>query len=294
MQTKEKIVLNKFGFYSLQKKPSLTELKKYYAKKYYQVDRTTYQKVYSKEEILYINNKIEQKYLLIQKLLSKKNRNPRLLDVGCGEGFALSFFNKLNWDVMGLDFSKFGLMTHNPNMEKQFIDGDLYDNIKTLKAKKDKFDLIWAGNILEHVLDPMQLLINCYDLASKNGILMIEVPNDFSTIQIELKKRKLINNDYWIILPDHISYFNKEGLVNICSKANWRIKKIITDFPIDFNLFNPNANYVVNKKNGKGAHLQRLQIDNLMHRISIKKTNKFYEAMADLGLGRSIIGIFKK
>lgn len=94
--------------------------------------------------------------------------------------------------------------------------------------------------------------------------------------------------------PEHVSYFNKEGLVNICKKTNWNVQKIIGDYPIEFNLFNPNANYVMDKKTGAGAHLQRLRIDNLMHKISIEKTNRFYEALGDMGLGRSIIGIFKK
>ena len=157
-----------------------------------------------------------------------------------------------------------------------------------------KFDLVWLGNVLEHVLDPLQLLIDCYNIASDKGLLLIEVPNDFSKLQLELKKQKLIDKDFWVLSPDHISYFNKEGLINICKKANWNTEKIIADFPIDFNLFNPNANYVMDKKAGKGAHLQRIRINNLMHQISIEKTNKYYEALADFGMGRQITAICKK
>jgi 2-polyprenyl-3-methyl-5-hydroxy-6-metoxy-1,4-benzoquinol methylase len=287
------VKLNKFGFYSLQKKPSEVKLKKYYADKYYQGNKASYKKIYLKEELEHIDNKIEQKYLLAKGSLPKGKRL-KILDVGCGEGFCLSYFKKKGWEILGLDFSKFGLSAHNPHLEKYMMSGDIYHNLKTLKAGRERFDLIWLDNVLEHVLDPLKLLVDCHDLTSDTGLLIVEVPNDFSKLQAELKKLKMIKKDFWVTSPDHISYFNKEGLINICRKAGWNNKKTISDFPIDFNLFNPNSNYIENEKTGNGAHLQRVRIDNLMHRISAEKTNKYYEALADLGLGRQIIAIFKK
>lgn len=285
--------LNKFGFYSLQKKPSDAELKKYYSDKYYQEDKASYRKTYPKEEKIYINNKIGQKYLLMQDLLPK-DKKLKILDIGCGEGFCLSYFHKKNWEVLGLDFSKFGLIVHNPDLKRFIIDGDIYENIEVLKKRGKKFDLIWLDNVLEHVLDPLKLLTDCYSLTSGNGLLLIEVPNDFSKLQLELKKQRVIKRDFWVKVPDHISYFNKEGLINICRKAGWNNEKIVADFPIDFNLFNPDTNYILDKKKGNGVHLQRIKADNLMHQISVEKTNKYYEALADLGLGRQITAIFKK
>lgn len=211
MKIKEDIVINKFGFYSLRKMPNADELEKYYADKYYQVNRTTYQKAYSKEEVSYIYNKIEQRYSLIQDLLSK-DKKLKLLDVGCGEGFSLSFFSKKNWTVKGLDFSKFGITIHNPDMKKYGIYGDVYDSIKTLKLRGDKFDLVWIDNVLEHVVDPLQLLSDCYALAPKGGILLIEVPNDFSKLQMELKKQKLITEEYWLAPPNMFLILTKKDL----------------------------------------------------------------------------------
>lgn len=282
-----------YGYFELKNKPGKDELTEYYRNKYYQESNGSYQNLYSAEEIKFENNKIEQKYSLVQNLLPQ-NKKLKLLDIGCGEGFCLSYFYKKDWEILGLDFSVHGLATHNPHIEKYVISGDIYDNLKILEEKKSKFDLIWLDNVLEHVLDPLQLLVDCYNLTSENGLLIIEVPNDFSKLQLELKEQKFIDRDFWVVSPDHISYFNKEGLINICKKADWNVEKIIADFPIDFNLFNPNANYIVDKKTGKGAHLQRIKIGNLMHQISVAKANKFYEALADLGLGRQIIAVFKK
>lgn len=281
------------GFYQLLNKPTPIELNDYYSQKYYQDDKATYKKSYSGEELKYIYNKIEQKHLLFSNFF-RHTSGLKLLDVGCGEGFCLSYFHKNGWYVKGLDYSDFGLEIHNPEMKPFIETGDIYANIEKLISTKVKFDLLWLDNVLEHVLDPFQLLKFCSALTSPNGILVVEVPNDFSPIQIELKKKELIKNDFWVIVPDHISYFNKTGLINIAKRAGWEERVCIADFPIDFNLFNADANYVINRSRGKNAHLQRVQIENLLHEISPTKTNLLYKLFADLGLGRQIIAIFQK
>lgn len=284
---------NKYGFYSLKDAPGQEELKNYYEKKYYQEDKGAYEQSYSQEELQYLSNKIEQKYSLFRNI-STNNNHQRLLEIGCGEGYCLSFFNARNWEVLGLDFSDYGLLKHNPDQIENIIIGDIYKNIQLLKSQKKTFDIIWVDNVLEHVLDPLQLLSDCNQLTSNNGVLVIEVPNDFSIIQQELKNKGIVEKDFWVVIPDHISYFNKEGLCNICKETGWYSHKIIADFPIDFNLFNSNSDYISDKNKGKGAHRQRIILDNLMHRISIEKTNNFYQSLADLGLGRQIIGVFFK
>lgn len=103
----------------------------------------------------------------------------------------------------------------------------------------------------------------------------------------------MISRSFWIIKPDHISYFNHSGLTALCEDNGWECKNVLSDFPIDWNLFNSNTNYVENPVKGSSCHKARLQIDNLMHNISVEKTNKFYQSLADLGLGRQIIGFFQ-
>jgi len=80
----------------------------------------------------------------------------------------------------------------------------------------------------------------------------------------------------------------------LCKKSNWKKKIIIGDFPIDFDIFNEDSNYIRYKSKGKNSHKKRITIENMFHKVSIEKTNKFYQALSDLGLGRQIIGLFIK
>jgi 2-polyprenyl-3-methyl-5-hydroxy-6-metoxy-1,4-benzoquinol methylase len=285
------IVMNRFGFYEVQNKPSQQELEDYYAKQYFQQDKSNYEKKYSDDEILFFRNKLEAKYFVIQEMLAMKG-NLSFLDIGAGEGWAMSFFKEKGWSVTGLDFSKFGCENHNPLMMKDLVIGDLYKSMNALAAENRKFDVILLSNILEHVINPFELLRYLSKLAGERTCLIIEVPNDFSSLQNYLFENKIIDSQFWIALPDHLSYFNKDGLNRLCKEAGWNNDLTISDYPIDLLLLNENTNYSKDKSKGKSCHLQRVTTDNMLYAISVEKTVALYKAYADLGLGRQIIGFY--
>lgn len=286
-----KIELNKYGFYEVINKPSEIGLKEYYSNKYYQESMGSYQNQYSLEEVTQLNNKINEKYFVISQLLGK-TRHASLLDIGCGEGWALDFFIKKGWEAIGLDYSEYGCKNIHPHCFKNLIAGNIYDSIIGLINKRKKFDVIWLDNVLEHVIDPLSLLKQMKSLATDNSILVIEVPNDYSVLQKYLFKKGLIDKEFWFDPPEHVSYFNKNGLVNIAKDAGWNCKFVMADNPIDFNLLNSNTNYIKDRTKGKSCHLARVEIDNLMHSISLEKTVKYFQSLAELGLGRQVIAFF--
>ncbi|MGQ0829623.1 MAG: class I SAM-dependent methyltransferase [Bacteroidota bacterium] len=287
------VVLNKYKFYEIAKKPTRVNLEKYYAEKYYQTNKGSYEISYSEEELLYFKNKNEQKYWVIKTLINSNNAQPSLLDIGCGEGFTLKYFKEKNWNIRGIDYSDFGCKKFNADCLPYLLIGDIHQQMLPLINSNSRFDVIWLDNVLEHVLDPLHLLKECKKLLKETGVLVIEVPNDFSVLQQFLKNKKYINSDFWVVIPDHISYFNHEGLSAIAAEARFKNSFTMGDYPIDFNLVNPDTNYNQDKTKGKNAHQSRIEIDNLMHSISVEKTVNYYKALADLGLGRQIITFLK-
>lgn len=285
---------NNYGFYQLVNIPDSRELSEYYTQKYYQGAAGSYDSSYSLEELQYINNKLEQKYQVLSKFIDITSSNQSFLDIGCGEGWALKFFNDRLWNVMGLDYSEFGCLNHNPEYLQYMVIGDIYDNINRLIADDKSFDCIWLDNVLEYVIDPFNLISRCRKLVANQGIMVIEVPNDFSVVQRYLIGKEHISQPFWIAQPDHISYFNREGLISICREAGWECLDTMGDFPIDFNLFNENTNYVEDRSKGKSCHRARIAIENLLHSISVEKTNELYNILSMMGLGRQIIDFFRK
>lgn len=300
MQMKNKAInliqKNRFGFFELKEKPTAQELAKYYTDAYYQQSlSSTYQRSYSEVEITYIKNKLEEKYLVLKEILSgEEDINRDFLDIGAGEGWALDFFKNKDWNCVGLDYSNFGCSLHNPHCLKNLIVGDICENIPSLIKWKKRFYVIWMSALLEHVLDPLSLLNSARQLAHDKGILVISVPNDFSFIQQYLLDKKYISEPFWISYPAHINYFNRDGLISICNEAGWQVIDIIGSYPIDFNLFNENTNYVDNKPVGKSCHQARIDIENLLFSAAPEKTIEMYRIFAQIGIGRGIVGFFQK
>lgn len=290
--TFDKVVKHKLGYYELKDKPSIQELNEYYSRQYYQDAKGAYQAEYSSDEILFFKNKIEQKYNIIRSELNKpvdKEQHLSLLDVGCGEGWALDFFKNKKWNVTGLDYSSYGCAKCNPNCVENIIIGDVYKNLNILKNQSKKYDVVLLMHVLEHVLEPIELLNELKKIIAPGGILVIQVPNDFSELQLHLLNNGMIDKPFWVVIPDHISYFTKDSLINIGEHCGWKLNTLTTGYPIDLNLFNENTNYVLDKTKGKAGHNARVKIENFLHQQSPEKANKIFEAMAQAGIGRDLI-----
>jgi 2-polyprenyl-3-methyl-5-hydroxy-6-metoxy-1,4-benzoquinol methylase len=277
---------HELGFLQVNPLPSQEELNDYYEKNYYQKTLSnTYQSNYSESELQYINNKIAQRAAIV---LDKIKHSGKLLDVGCGEGFVLAFFKKLGWLVEGIDFSDFGLLNLNPSLINEFEKGDVYEILNKKLISQDKYDVLWLGNVLEHVLDPVFLLKNLKMLLAKNGILVITVPNDASKYQELLFSEEYVDKKWWIIAPDHISYFNYQTLQNTCSSAGFKVLEVLGDFPIDLFLLHTGSNYVNNKSLGKEAHKARVRMENFISENKMEDITQFFSSLAKVGLGRDL------
>jgi len=278
-------------------KPSVEELRQYYEDKYYQNESASYSHTYSDEEKKYFHTKIGQKDFTLSELLKSTLSNQlNLLDIGCGEGFTLDYFHKKGWQVQGIDFSDFGIKSIHPHLSQFFIKGNIWETIENLLQQKKKYNVVWLDNVLEHVADPAALLTKASELTDTNGILIIEVPNDYSTFQQALFNEDKVNRKYWEAYPDHLVYFSRESLILLCESNKWKTEKVIGDFPIEWYLMNNHSNYCNDKSVGKQAHVSRIFLENFLDETTTNRKDliDFYESMSKINQGRQIIGFFRK
>jgi 2-polyprenyl-3-methyl-5-hydroxy-6-metoxy-1,4-benzoquinol methylase len=306
MKVENKELINMpFGYKVFREPPNQIELDSYYAENYYQnpVKSFTYQIDYSTEENLERSLKIQLLYEFIRSHLSESLESSsnnssasiqrkKFLDVGCGEGFVLKFFKDSGWEIAGVDFSTHGIRTKNPELESFIIQGDVYEELNSLKEKGSKFNVIFLGNVLEHVLDPVALVDQLKHLLEKDGLLVITVPNDFSDLQRFLIDTNKVDEEYWIAYPDHLNYFNLDNLSTLLSDRNLPVIDQFSDFPIEWFLVNSNSNYISNKLMGKDAHNARVAIATLINSSkNLKVKMNFWRSLSALGMGRNITTI---
>jgi len=275
------------GFLEVVQRPSPSELSKYYADHYYQESHSSYQAKYSPEELTCIRLRIEQRAFHAI-ALHPGMRNRSLLDVGCGEGFVLAHFDNLGWEVEGIDFSLAGVSTMNPSLIGRVDQGDIFSILQSRIARGATYDLVWLGNVLEHVLDPIGLLRSLRQLVNVDGALVVTVPNDGSEYQEGLLRDGLINRRFWIAIPDHMSYFTADSLRDTAAATGWSMTDILASFPIDLYLAHPGSNYVKDRDLGPAAHRARLRFGTLVNAHGPEAANRLYSAFAKVGLGRDL------
>jgi 2-polyprenyl-3-methyl-5-hydroxy-6-metoxy-1,4-benzoquinol methylase len=286
---------HELGYWEVVEKPSPAQLQAYYADKYYQEAKGSYELAYGEDELAYFQAKLEQRWHALKPLLSQQvaevSRN--MLDVGCGEGHALAFFRGQGWNVRGLDFSSAGVDSKNPACRDALVVGDVFDLLQQEIESGRKYDVVWLQNVLEHVLDPIDLLHSLRQLIGEEGVAVVTVPNDCSAVQQAALKHGHIDSAFWVMPPDHLSYFDSNSLSAIASHTGWHVPTILGDFPVDWLLFHPGSNYIKDKSRGKGAHHARIQIENLIHSQSIEASVEFWSAAGRLGIGRNITAFLK-
>lgn len=283
---KNELIQTKDGYYSIKNLPTELELEEHYSEKYYQNESTQYNHKYTKDELIFFNNTAEVAYNIYKNII--KIQNNSLLEVGAGEGFFANFFHKKNWDITTLDYSDFGIKKHNKEILNTLIKGDIFKSLDTLIKKETKYSFINLSNVLEHVLDPEELLNKFKLLLSSNAILRISVPNDYSSFQQFLLDKNYTSNT-WLCPPEHLHYFTFVSLSKLLISVGYEIELSMGEFPIELYLSNSTSNYAHDKLKGKNAHKSRIEVDNFLFNEGIEKYINFYKACADIGLSRQVV-----
>lgn len=280
------------GFLEVVERPTPEALSEYYGQIYYQNEASGFRKTYTGEELEVIELRIAQRAGQVHQLL-EHGQPGSLLDVGCGEGFVLKFFAQNGWLVEGIDYSRAGVEQINPGYAGHVEQGDVFALLDARIAAGQQHDLVWLGNVLEHVLDPVNLLRSLRRLVAPGGLLVVTVPNDGSVYHETLYSAGAIPERFWIAIPDHMSYFTADSLRRTTAATGWDCLAIQGDFPIDLFLAHDGSNYVVNRSQGAAAHRARLNLEQLIGQAGIDAANRFYTALADVGLGRNLTAFLR-
>lgn len=137
------------------------------------------------------------------RLIAEYCKKGLTLDLGCASKPNLFLKNVLGCDIVAKKM---------PNNYTGFIQTDLDINFPKVKA-----DNITAGEIIEHLDNPVKFLRNCYEKLDKGGRLIITTPNTLYYYRYFPKKE--CYNDHWIEF-DYIT------LKRIMEKVGFKIIEI--------------------------------------------------------------------
>ena len=134
--------------------------------------------------------------------VEKYVRKGRLLDVGCFSGVFLDVAKQRGWDVMGIEPSSWARNVAEERFGLRILGGTL----KEASFPSASFDAVSFIDILEHLTDPYETLVEVRRILKEEGVLYLMTPN------IESLARRLLGDRWWGFRQEHIVYFSQKSL----------------------------------------------------------------------------------
>ncbi|MEO6813243.1 MAG: methyltransferase domain-containing protein [Ginsengibacter sp.] len=200
------------GLVFLNPRPDISEFEKIYPANYHAFN-------FSEKQfgIVYkIRSWLESKRLL--KWCKSLPEDARILDVGCGDGFHLKLlreYGKKSWRPEGIDLDeravemarKSGLIVHRGNVE-------------SIDLPPGSYDLAYIVQTIEHVENPVEVLLGIRRLLKPGGKLVI-VTDNTDSIDFGFFKK-----NYWggYHFPRHWNLFNKNSMRKLAEKINFEVE----------------------------------------------------------------------
>jgi 2-polyprenyl-3-methyl-5-hydroxy-6-metoxy-1,4-benzoquinol methylase len=118
--------------------------------------------------------------------------NKKVLDLGCRDGRLTRHFIENN-EVVGMDIDKISLdeCSKNLNIETKWVDFSIQIPLQT-----SSFDVIVAGEVIEHLPCPTITVTEISRILKPNGLFIGSVPNSYHVKnRLRVLKGSLIDND---------------------------------------------------------------------------------------------------
>jgi SAM-dependent methyltransferase len=276
----------KFGFKRVEPIPTQEEVEKFYAKEFYDANAEYFNNsalLIQQEQSDFFNSRWNAIYEQLHSFFGSTIREKSVFDIGFGFAQALIYLKNKGLVVSGLEPSKEGVDYARGNG----IDA-IHGGIENFDLVKNKSDIVMLLNVLEHLRQPEKTILDIKNnLLTADGMLLIEVPNDFNDFQIVANEEYNLN-EWWVHPPNHINYFSHDSLQKLLKGCGFKIVHCTSSFPLDmFLLFGDQ--YIGNSELGRECHNKRVRFEQLMEKHGkAEKLNMFYDSLAELNLGRSI------
>ncbi len=101
-------------------------------------------------------------------------------------------------------------------------------NVKKMDAQeisfREKFDVVFAGELIEHLPNPGLFLMSAANVLAENGMVILSTPNPFSLNRLVRVFQSFTNEP--AVNPDHTMYISPQNIRTLARKCNLKVVKI--------------------------------------------------------------------
>ncbi|WP_394974421.1 class I SAM-dependent methyltransferase [uncultured Croceitalea sp.] len=191
-------------------KPTPNNLDKYYESEAYISHTDSKKNLVDKIYQLVKSHSLKKKISLLN---SFSTSDRTLLDVGAGTGDFLATAKKQNWKIAGVE--------PNSSARNRASEKGVHLHSELNEISNNKFEVITLWHVLEHLSDLENQIKTLISLLSKNGTLVIAVPNFKSYDANHYGK-------FWAAfdVPRHLWHFSKKSIELLFEKYDMELTDI--------------------------------------------------------------------
>jgi len=143
---------------------------------FYNKYASTFKEFIGDESSININSEYELYKRWYLRLIKEFPKNAAILDLGCGSGLMLQFLKQEGFkNLYGIDISEQQVK----RAKDKGLNADIYNIFDFFNLNKNKFDIVFALDVIEHFYkhELLDFFTGLNSLLNKNGKLIIHTPN---------------------------------------------------------------------------------------------------------------------
>lgn len=155
-------------------------------------------------------------------LLANVAPGERVLDLGCGEGAFTAALAQAGAGAVGVEVAAEPLRrarARHPEFEFHLLEG-------RLPFGRGEFDVVWAGELIEHLRDPAGVLEDVRRVLGADGRLLLSTPDHPLRLRLRLALSRGAFEAHFDPRSDHLRFFTARTLALTLEDAGFATPRI--------------------------------------------------------------------
>ena len=185
---------------------------------------------------------------LLKRIVQMKPPKARFLEVGCAGGAFLDAARLNGYDVKGVEFSEQAARFARENYGLDVRTGE----IASAGFSADFFDIIFLGDVLEHLLDPVASLVEIHRILRPGGLVVAVCPSQTNTLfsRAGFLVYGLLGRRTSVQLPPyHVFEYRPRSIARLFEQCGFRVQRQQNDIiaPSEIALRGPTVQRILKK-----------------------------------------------
>jgi 2-polyprenyl-3-methyl-5-hydroxy-6-metoxy-1,4-benzoquinol methylase len=146
-------------------------------------------------------------------LLAHVRPGERVLDIGCGEGRFSVELARAGAEVVGIDVAEEPLRrarSRHPELDLRLVDGE-----GPWELPDAAFDVVWAGEVIEHVAATASWLSEVRRVLRSGGVLLLTTPAHGRLTMLRLALSARSFDDHFHPRGEHLRFYSRRSLATL-------------------------------------------------------------------------------